>query len=230
MANAANDVATGKEPDLVRTSIYRRLRGEVLSCALLPGQQLQERDLVARFRVSKSPIRDALLKLEEQGLVEILPRRGYRVTRIDAGGARDMYGLRHLFERECAALLIDAAPDAVLDGLEAFRSAPASRDLPDWIAYNRSFHVYIAAHCGNALLGRLAQDLIEHFDRLTYLSVTRSAEMSLDAYVREHGAIIDAIQARDKPLAAALLGSHIERSRRRVLGRLAAADFHPEAP
>ena len=61
---------------LVRTSVFQQLRADILSCALRPGSQLQERQLVERFQVSKSPIRDALLKLEEQNLIEVLPRKG----------------------------------------------------------------------------------------------------------------------------------------------------------
>ena len=60
-------------PLLVRTSIYQRLRAAILSCALRPGAQIQERQLAELYQVSKSPIRDALLKLEEQNLIEVMP-------------------------------------------------------------------------------------------------------------------------------------------------------------
>ena len=222
----------GKSPDLVRTSVYQRLRSEVLSCELRPGQQLQERDLVARFQVSKSPIRDALLKLEEQGLVEVLPRKGYRVRRIDISDVRDMYGVRLMLERECVSLLVDTASEEELEGLEAFRAGPSAPDLPSWIEYNRAFHAYIAANCGNARLARIAQEMIEEFDRLTYVSVTSSRELSLDSYVREHGEIIDAIRARNKRQAVVRTRDHIEKSRKRVLNGLEAmsvVDTSPES-
>ena len=212
--------ALGKTQDLARTNVYQKLREEVLSCAIRPGQQLQERDLVARFQMSKSPIRDALLKLEEQGLVEVLPRKGYRVKRIDVSDVRDMYGLRHILERECVTLLIDSASDEVLRGLDAFRVAPATSELAAWIVYNRAFHAYIAAHCGNARVARTARDTIEQFDRLTYVSITSADGDALDTYTREHGEIIDAIQARNKRQAVARARDHIESSRRRVLDSL----------
>lgn len=219
-----------KSRDLARDSVYQRLRSDVLSCELRPGQLLQERDLVGQFAVSKSPIRDALLKLEEQGLIEVLPRKGYRVRRIDISDVRDMYGLRQILERECIALLIETAPDNVLEGLEAFRTGPPSPDLATWIDYNRAFHTYIAVNCGNARLARIAQETIEQFDRLTYVSVTSSDDLSLDLFVREHGEIIDAIRASNKRLAVARARDHIQSSRKRVLDSLQHASIIDSNP
>lgn len=222
---------TSEKPrDLARDSVYQRLRSDVLSCELRPGQLLQERDLVGQFEVSKSPIRDALLKLEEQGLIEVLPRKGYRVRRIDISDVRDMYGLRQILERECIALLIETASEDVLDGLEAFRVGPPSPDLATWIDYNRAFHTFIAANCGNARLARIAQETIEQFDRLTYVSVTSSDDLSLDQFVREHGEIIDAIRAGNKRLAVARARDHIQSSRKRVLDSLQHASIIDSSP
>lgn len=215
---------------LARDSVYQKLRSEVLSCVLRPGQLLLERDLVGRFDVSKSPIRDALLKLEEQGLIEVLPRKGYRVRRIDVSDVRDMYGLRQILERECISLMIDSAPESVLQGLEAFRNAPPTPDLTAWIDYNRAFHTYIAVHCGNARLARIAQEMIEQFDRFTYVSVTSSEEMSLDVFVREHGEIIDAIRAGNKRTATSRAREHIQSSRKRVLDSLQNASIIDSKP
>ncbi len=221
---------TDKPRDLARDSVYQKLRSEVLTCALRPGQLLQERDLVGRFGVSKSPIRDALLKLEEQGLIEVLPRRGYRVRRIDVSDVRDMYGLRLMLERECIALMMDSASDEILAGLEVFCEAPHSPDLTTWIDYNRAFHTYIAVNCGNARLARIAREVIEQFDRFTYVSVTSSDDLSLDQFVREHREIIDAIRQGNKRLAIARAGSHIQSSRKRVLDSLKSASIVDTTP
>ena len=85
---------------LIRTSVYERIRGEILSCALRPGTQLQERDLALRYEVSKSPIRDALLRLQEQNLIEVLPRKGYRVRPVSVASRRTHTGAAH----RCVAL------------------------------------------------------------------------------------------------------------------------------
>lgn len=204
----------------MRSNVYRHLREELLSCALKPGAMLQERELAQRFEVSKSPVRDALLKLEEQGLIEVLPRRGYRVRQIDVRDARDMYELRLLLERECVRLMIDRAEDDVVAALEEFRNPPEGSSLLDWIAYNRAFHSAIAIGCGNRRLARIACDCIDQFDRLTHMSVSQGERPDLQIYAREHGAIIDAIRERNRRRATALVREHLEGSRRRVLTAL----------
>lgn len=202
---------------LIRTSVYERIRGEILSCALRPGTQLQERDLADRYEVSKSPIRDALLRLQEQNLIEVLPRKGYRVRPVSVADAREMYEMRSILERSCVARMIESAPDPLLQGLDAFRLAPADSELSAWINYNRRFHLAIADGSGNSRLARATREIIEQFDRLTYMSVTASESGTLSDFVREHVEIIHVIQQRDKRQAAALMKDHVESSRKRLL-------------
>ncbi len=209
-----------ESPLLVRTSIYQQLRAAILSCALRPGTQIQERQLVEQYQVSKSPIRDALLKLEEQNLIEVMPRKGYRVKRISLTDARELYEMRQLLERESIVRLVETANDETLSALNAFRSLPSPIELPRWIEYNSAFHRFIAANCGNSRLARAGCEAIEQYERLTYVSVTSSGAFSLADFVAEHGAIIDAVQRRDKRQAVALARDHIERSRRRVIDTL----------
>jgi DNA-binding GntR family transcriptional regulator len=215
----------GAEPELVRASVFRQLRREILSCALRPGVRLQERELVERLGVSKSPIRDALLKLEEQSLVEVMPRKGYRVRPISVSDARELYEMRQILERECVQRLAETASEDVLAALDRFRTMDEPVELATWIDYNRQFHGYFADHCGNARLARAARDVIEQFDRLTHASVTSTHAVRLTDFTAQHGAIIDAVQRRDKRLAAALMRDHVEASRRRVLGELANASI-----
>ena len=211
---------SGQQPaELVRTNVYQRLRADILSCTLRPGQQFQEREMVERFEVSKSPIRDALLKLEEQGLVEVMPRKGYRVRRIDLADVRDMYEMRDMLERECVGRVIDTASEKVLTTLAPFRQAPDDMSLPGWLEYNRAFHSFFAIHCGNARLSRVALEIIEQFDRLTYMSVTSPGE-TLMRFVDEHARLIDAVIARNRREAVAIARDHVEGSRRRVLDSL----------
>jgi DNA-binding GntR family transcriptional regulator len=209
-----------ESPLLARTSVYQQLRAAILSCSLRPGVQLQERQLAEQFQVSKSPVRDALLKLEEQNLVEVMPRKGYRVRRISLADSRELYEMRQILERECIVRLIDAASDQTLSALDEFRTLPSPIELSEWIEYNTAFHASIATNCGNSRLARSACETIELYERLTYVSVTSSDELSLADFVAEHSAIIDAIQKRDKRQAVALARDHIESSRRRVLNAL----------
>ena len=208
-------------PELARTTIYRRLRADILSCALRPGSQIQERQLCERFEVSKSPIRDALLKLEEQSLIEILPRKGYRVKPISLADARELYEMRLILERECVARMIDFASAEALESLDVYRAAPGAEvELADWIEYNRAFHGAIADGSGNSRLARAARDMIEQFDRFTYTSVAQSGPQGRAQFGAEHVTLIDAIQKRDKRQALAIARDHVEASRKRVLDSL----------
>lgn len=205
---------------LARVSVFNRLRAEILSCTLRPGALVQERELADRFQVSTSPIRDALLRLEEQNLVEVLPRRGYRVKAISVADAKELYEMRSILERECVMRTVEEADDAVVAGLDQFREVPANIDLTRWVAYNRRFHVALAEACGNQRLARSTREVIEQFDRFTIMSVTNDKSSGLLAYVTEHSELIDAIQRRDKRLAASLIKTHIESSKRRMLDSL----------
>jgi GntR family transcriptional regulator, rspAB operon transcriptional repressor len=212
---------------LIRTSVYERIRGEILSCALRPGAQLQERDLASRYEVSKSPIRDALLRLQEQNLIEVLPRKGYRVRPVSVADAREMYEMRSMLERSCVARMIESGADDALRGLDAFRLTPTETDLGAWIGYNRRFHLAIAEGSGNSRLARATREIIEQFDRLTYMSVTASEAGSLADFVREHVEIVEAIQQRDKRQAGTLIKDHVESSRKRLLDSLASLEIIP---
>ncbi len=215
-------LASTRATRLVRDGVYERLRGAILSCALRPGAEIHEQALASRYKVSKSPIRDALLRLQEQHLVEVLPRKGYRVRPISVSDAAELYEMRELLERACVARAIDNATDESLRALDAFRTVARGIALPEWIAYNRRFHITIAASCGSNRLARATIDVIEQFDRLTYVGVTSSGKSGgLQRFVDEHCAIIDAIRRRDRRQAQALVSDHVDSSRRRTLAAIA---------
>jgi DNA-binding GntR family transcriptional regulator len=209
-----------QSPVLIRTSVYGRIRGEILSCVLRPGAMLQERELAERYAVSKSPIRDALLRLEEQSLVEVLPRKGYRVKPVSIADARVMYEMRQVLERACVVRLIESAGEEVVAELARLARAPRHASLGEWIDYNRRFHLALAEGCGNARLARATSEVVEQFDRLTMMSVTSAEKIPLSRFADEHAAIVTAIRRRDKRAAAAIVRHHIDSSRRRLMAQL----------
>ena len=75
---------------LIRGAVYDNIRADILACALAPGARIHENDLAARLEVSKSPVRDALLRLEVEGLIEVLPRKGYRVRPISVADVAEL--------------------------------------------------------------------------------------------------------------------------------------------
>jgi DNA-binding GntR family transcriptional regulator len=208
---------------LRREEVYHRLRRDILDCALPPGTELHEPELAERFAISKSPVRDALLRLEAERLVVIRPRKGYKVAPVSLSDARDLFEFRALIEQTCVMNAAENAPESSLAALDRFRSLGAADEPSQFIVYNRGFHLAIAKLCDNRRIAQTGAGLIEQFDRLVILSVKKLAKEDIPALIAEHCEIIGALQARAGKRAARLLSAHIGRARRRVLSALSQA-------
>lgn len=207
----------------LRDNVYAALRSEILLCRLAPGEDMREADLAARFEVSRQPVREALLRLEQERLVTVLPRQGYRVNAVSVSDARDLLRFRQVLEPACVTEACEAADAATLDGLDVFRSVEDDGEHDAFIAYNRDFHTALAAAGGNRRMARTARELIEQSDRLTRASLTGIRGRDPAQLVAEHGLIIDAVQARDARTAARLVRDHIAKAEKRILAALSRA-------
>ena len=212
---------------LRREEVYRSLRQDILSCVLSPGQSLHEIDLAARFGLSKSPIRDALIRLEGDRLVMVAPRKGYRVAPVSLTDAEELFQFRSMIEEAAIRLALSSRTPQNLSTLDRFRDLKAWGGKGGFVIYNREFHIALAKLCPNRRIGAVAQDLIEQFDRLVITSVSVIDNRNIDLLVDEHVAIIDAIQARNGRRVARLLSEHIGRARKRVIKSLSQAAILP---
>lgn len=209
-------------------TVYDRLRDDILNCRIPPGAQIFEQDLANRFGMSKSPVREALLRLRQQGLVEVKARSGYRVTPMSVTQVNEMYEMRIMYETTCAALAIAHASEEQIARLDMFRTVPHCTEVADWTAQNRSFHIELASICGNNQLARTAAEFITQFTRFTHVSASRMRQpLRVDKFVDDHAAIIAAIRDRDRRRAQSALKSHIEASRRRILDALSSPPIVP---
>lgn len=206
--------------NLRREVVYRALRQDILSCSLSPGQSLHEVDLAARFGVSKSPIRDALIRLEVDRLITVTPRKSYRVAPVSLADAEELFQFRSMMEEAAVRLTSSAADQKHLASLDRFRRLKDWRGTGGFVAYNREFHVALAKLCPNRRIGAATQDLVEQFDRLVILSVSVIDNRDMDKLVAEHVAIIDAVQACNGRRSARLLSEHIGKARKRVITSL----------
>lgn len=201
---------------LRREDVYERLRAEILSCVLLPGTSLNEATLAERFNVSKTPIRDALSRLHAQRLLQVMPRKGYRVAPISMTDATDLFEFRAWLEERCVRSIVEQTTDEQLRTLDRFRRKPAKQDFVD---YNRCFHLALVELTPNRRLADTAREIIEQFDRLVLMSIA-AVERQTAPLLKEHGVILDAIQSRDGPLAGRLIAQHIKGAKKRVLSAL----------
>ena len=203
-------------------SIYAQLRREILSCDLAPGSKIFEQELAERLGVSKSPVREALLRLQEQNLVDVQPRSGYRVRPISISEAGEMYEMRFLYERACVMRAITHASDAAIASLKSHLLMKARLPIPGWIAANSRFHSALAEICGNGRLADAATKLNDQFDRFTFVSVTKLEQPpDFTRFNNDHLALVQAMQKRDKRRATAIVKNHIDASRDRTLQALA---------
>lgn len=209
-------------PRLLRVDVHQRLRDEILTCRLAPARDLTESELAARFGVSKSPVRDALFRLEQEGLVVIMPRQGYRVTPVSIRDAHEMFQLRAVLESACVEAAAQAPPER-LRALDRFRRYEAARWPLGFAAYNAAFHRELAALSGNSRLQRVLNDVIDQMQRVVTLGLAALKGHDPRQLVAEHVAIIDAVQAGEGRKAARVVRRHVIGAQKRVaraLGRV----------
>jgi DNA-binding GntR family transcriptional regulator len=200
----------------LRESAYTQLRAEILSCELPPGAEIREGELAARLQVSKSPVRDALMRLEREGLVITMPRQGYRVAPISLTDVQDMFHLRSALERACMERIVQQASDAQLETLEQFRRFDADAWSGEFVAYNRAFHRTFAELANNARIRDQLGDLIDQMERVVHVSVSNVKKGNPAPLVDEHCRIIDALQERKQKRAESLVERHVSAAAKRV--------------
>jgi DNA-binding GntR family transcriptional regulator len=215
----AHKIAEGRAL-LLRDHVYQSIRRAILSCEFKPGQELREQTLAERYHVSRSPIRDSLLRLELENLITVLPRQGYRVNEISVSDVEDIFGLRLLIEPACAAAAArrDDPTVRALDRLRGY--AEGGTVQATFFEYNRVFHRAVADLSGNARMAGVAYDLTEQFDRVIRITMVDFQMIKVERLVQEHDAIIDAIQAHDPETASRLSYEHAADGRARIITAL----------
>lgn len=205
------------ESRLLREKVYDQLRTDLIACRLAPGMEIRESELALRFGVSKSPVRDALMRLEREGLVITTPRQGYRVSPVSIADVDDMFHLREALERACMERIVRTASDEQLATLDRFREFDEAVWSGGFVAYNREFHRTLAHLSGNARMRDYLIDLIDQMERAVQLSLSSLKKGDPRSVVEEHAEIIDALQGRQAKQAQRLASSHVTSAGKRVI-------------
>lgn len=194
---------------------YRCLKQKLFDFELLPGDRLSETELAESLGLSRTPLRQALQRLQHEGLVETIPKLGWavpvlRFDRIDA-----QYDFRILIEcfavRACCA---QAGPRPALDALASVwleEGASRRADAADVGALDELFHQQIVEQAGNPEIARTHREITDRIRIVRRLDFTKTHRV--DATYAEHAAIIRALQARRAREAERLLTAHIEHSK-----------------
>ena len=185
--------------------VYEGLRGDILSLRLEPGTLLDETELASRFKVSRSPVREALIRLAGEGLVQTLRNRSSIVAPFDVTTIHSHLNAMHLMycltARLAATNRTSAQVDALRGMLEAHRAAMSRDDSATLIANNRDFHVAIAEAGGNSFFSAWTSSVLDQGQRLMGLYLRNAEVRRSDALLDDHVAIVDAIAAGDPDAA-----------------------------
>ncbi len=206
----------------LRDRIHDRLRGAILSGDLAPGSPVIEAELAARLGASRTPVREALRRLEAEGLLEPRGGRGSVVREVRSDQVECIFEIREALEslaaRRAARTIRDADLRRLADLVERMRGA--ADDANEMERHDTAFHDIILAAGNGDRLKRMLSDLREEL--ITYRFLSLSDGERRVATVGEHEAILDALRARDEAAAGARTAAHIANARAAVL-RLAQA-------
>lgn len=206
-------------------TVYERLRRSILDLSLAPGSPLDEVSLAAEFDMSRTPVREAMVRLATEGLVTTLPNRNTIVSPIDFTRLSVYFEALTLMYRvttRSAAVHRSAADLTKIRALAAaYAAAVERRDALTMIEQNREFHVAIAEAGGNPYFITLFTRLLDEGRRLLRLYYSSFDDRLPRQYVDEHEAMVVAIEARDAERADALAAAHAAQIVRQIQSYMA---------
>jgi DNA-binding GntR family transcriptional regulator len=209
-------------PRSLARQAYEALKQDILTCALPPGAQIFENELAARYGMSKTPVREALNLLGQEGLVQVLPRRGYLVAPVTLRDVQEVFQLRLLLETAAAELAAEHITEEALRQLNALVAVRYTyRDRASYARFlraNRAFHVAVAQASGNQRLAAFVGKLLEDMERILHLGL--DLRDSAEEMAAEHGELVDALLKGDGALARKVVTEQLQNSRKRVLEAL----------
>jgi DNA-binding GntR family transcriptional regulator len=194
--------------------------------SLAPGAAIDEAALVREFEVSRTPVREAIVRLASEGLVTLLPNKGSQVAALDLARIRDYLEAIDLVQRAVTALAAKRRSDddliAIRAAGEAFEAAAAAADSEAMVERNRDFHAAIGRACGNELLVSTYTRLLDEGLRIARFTLNDRSYSSQDGYERfvervlgEHRIMMDAIGSRDAVAAEVVAKEHTDHTRAR---------------
>ena len=199
--------------------VYLRLKADMHEFNLVPGDRLSEAEIGTRLGVSRTPVREALFRLRNEGFLAVEAKTGWFVKPLDFGKLDELYDLRITLELASLHKLCTQGPQdaSELDGLKAVWLVPAAERLSDARevgALDERFHATLVRAAGNGEMSRVHWDVTERIRVIRRLDFTRADR--IDATYAEHAKILRAVLQRKPDQAQLLLKAHIEQSKTEV--------------
>lgn len=209
---------TKPRPENMADRIYQAIKDQIFDFALLPGDRFSENEVAERMQASRTPVREALYRLQKEGYVEVLFRSGWQVRPFDFEYFEELYDVRIVLEEAALQRLCDGDQQhEAFTSLLAFWLVPPERRLTDGALVSRQdeqFHNQLVVATGNRQMAQIHWEISEKIRIIRRLDFTKGPR--IEATYSEHGAILRAIVRRRTDEAKRLLRSHISASKAEV--------------
>lgn len=205
-----------------REKIYEKVRDRITYGYLNPGERLIEESLVKEFKVSRTPIRESLRQLENEGLISFERNKGFTVSKLSPKQVDEIYKLRWLLEGYACGLTAEKATERDLTHLnqvhEKLQGMVQEKDLMGWLQFNSLFHDYLYDHCGNGNLISIIKIIQRRIYRYKYITISIPGYM--ERYLQQHEGIIRGCEKNDGEMAETCMRDHLETVRTVLLEHL----------
>jgi DNA-binding GntR family transcriptional regulator len=198
--------------DSVVDRVYEQLKAMSVSFELKPGERLNEGELAKRLGVSRTPLREALNRLNTEGFLRFTPGKGFFCRELDAHEIFDLYELRKSIEVASVRLAVKRAKDEDIDALLAFLDAtgpdPGERSSIELVELDETFHERLMAMSDNAEMLRVLRNVNARIRFVRWIDMDRINRTNTQA---EHRAVLHALKGRDEGTCVYVLERHIDR-------------------
>ena len=214
LRNLAGHRRTGRPRTATAAArIYAELRAELVSLQRRPGDPIIEAEIARAYGVSRTPVREAILRLSDEGLVEIFPQSGIFVSRIPLAALPEAIIVRRSLEETTTRMATERASASQILSLHAIlerqREAEVAADREAFHQADEAFHAAIADIAGHPGIWKLILQVKVHVDRFRWLTLPQRGRMA--EVIAEHEAVMAAIEARNPASAGAAMARHLER-------------------
>lgn len=208
----------------VRQDIYEKIRDDITFGRLMSGERLTEKKLSDLYKVSRSPIREALRQLESEGLISFERNKGIEVAKLSVKQVEEIYDLRELLEGYAVRIAIGKTTKKDIAYLEDLHKkmikAASSRDTQLWLQNNALFHAFFREKADNENLCQLIVMLRRRIYRYQYMTV--SYPRFFENYIEHHTTMIEACKKKDPDLAEKTMKIHLCKVRNVIIESLTA--------
>src|SRR5512133_2913467 len=198
--------------DRIADRAYTELKAMVMGYALKPGERINEVEVSRRIGVSRTPLREALNRLQTESLLRFSPGKGFFCRDLDVHETFQLYELRKALETAAVRLAVQRARDEDIDALEEFllRTGPDTGELSveQQVEYDEAFHVSLLSMCGNAEMLKVLSNVN---DRIRFIRLIDMGRTQRTQTQSEHLQTVRALRRRDEAECVRVLEKHIDR-------------------